>query len=111
VATDTIALSSLDDLIANKAYTIGRRGTWRDYVDLFFALKWKINSLETVIKNAKKKFKAEFNDRLFLDQLVYYGDFKVVPIKFLKESYSEKEIKSFLEEEVRKYLKKVLRKN
>ena len=109
VATTTIALAHSDDLVANKAYVIGRRGTWRDYVDLFFALKWKVNSLGAIIKNAKKKLKAEFNDRLFLDQLVYYGDSKVVPIKFLQESYTESQIKGFLEQEVRKYLKKILK--
>ncbi|PIZ05445.1 MAG: hypothetical protein COY57_07255, partial [Flavobacteriales bacterium CG_4_10_14_0_8_um_filter_32_5] len=39
IKTPSLALLNLKDLAANKAYTIGRRGEYRDYVDLFFLLK------------------------------------------------------------------------
>jgi hypothetical protein len=98
----------MDDLIANKAYTIGRRGAWRDYVDIFICLKWGICSIDKIIRLAKKKFNGEFNEKLFFEQLTYFDDIKIIPTEYIKDSYTPSEIKSFLELEVRKYLKKIL---
>jgi len=39
---------------------------WRDYVDLFFFLKWRFYSIEKIITLAKEKFGGEFNEKLFL---------------------------------------------
>lgn len=108
VKTDSLSLFHLDDLAANKAYTIGRRGQWRDYVDLFFFLKWKLYDLDTIIEFARKKFQGEFNEKLFLEQLVYFDDLIIAETVFLKESYKEQEIKSFLEKQVEEYVKKRL---
>jgi len=108
IKTSSISLFHLDDLVANKAYTIGRRNTWRDYVDLFFFLKWRFYSIEKILTLAKEKFGGEFNEKLFLGQLVYFDDIKIVPTVFLKESYTDDEIKSFLEKEVEAYIKKIL---
>lgn len=105
--TNSIPLFHLDDLVANKAYTIGRRGAWRDYVDLFFFLKWNLYDLSTIIKLAEKKFEGEFNPKLFLEQLVYFEDVDILPAIFLKESYKDKQIQSFLEKEVEGYLGKL----
>lgn len=106
INTEYLPLFSLDDLAANKAYVIGRRGVWRDYVDLFFFLKWNLYSLDKISALAKKKFTGEFNEKLFLEQLVYFDDLIIVPITFIKESYGEKEIKSFLEKKVEDYVQK-----
>jgi len=81
---------------------------WRDYVDLFFFLKWRFYSIKKIIALAKEKFGGEFNEKLFLGQLVYFDDIKIVPTVFLKESYTDDEIKSFLEKEVEAYIKKIL---
>ena len=104
--TDSMSLFHLDDLAANKAYTIGRRGVWRDYVDLFFFLKWQLYSIDRINALAREKFKGEFNEKLFLEQLVYFDDLIIVPIDFIKESYTEQEIKSFLEKQVEEYVRK-----
>lgn len=98
----------MDDLAANKANVIGRRPAWRDYVDLFLILKWHLYSLNTLIELAEKKFAGEFNPKLFLQQLVYFDDIKVVDTAFLNKSYTPSEIKAFLDKSVRGYLKKVL---
>jgi hypothetical protein len=58
---------------------------------------------------APKKIGPEFNDRLFLEQLVYFKDIEVVKISFIRESFSEKEIKNFLISEVKKYKEKFVR--
>ena len=99
----------IDDLVTNKTLTIDRRGAWRDYVDLFFFLKWKVYDIEKIIKLSEQRFRPEFNDKLFLQQLVYFDDLKLVPTNFIKESYSHIKIKSFLEKQVRDYLKKRLK--
>lgn len=108
IKTGYINLFHLDDLAANKAYTIGRRGAWRDYVDLFFLLKWELYDIDKLARLAKKKFQGEFNEKLFLQQLTYFDDLKITPTVFLKDSYTDDEIKSFLEKQVKDYLSSIL---
>lgn len=109
IITPIITIFHLDDLAANKAYTIGRRGAWRDYVDLFFFLKWKLYELKEIISLAAKKFKGEFNDKLFLEQLVYFNDIPLVTTTFLKETYTDDQIKLYLEKQVGEYMERFLR--
>lgn len=108
IQTPDLPLLHLDDLVANKAHTLGRRNVWRDYVDLFIFLKWKLYDLATIIALSKTKYEGEFNGRLFLDQLTYYEDIDIVPTLFLKKSYTPEEIKDFLGKEVDNYLKNIL---
>ncbi len=108
ITTSSIGLASVFDIAADKAETLGRRAIWRDYVDLFILLKRKILTLDKIIKLAKKKFGGEFIETQFLEQLPYFLDLQKTPIEFVKEKYSENEIKSFLEKEVEAYLQKIL---
>ena len=108
VKTGSISLAHLDDLAANKANTIGRRGVWRDYVDLFFLLKWNLYTINDLISLAEKKFGNEFNTKLFLEQLVYFQDLDIVKTVFIKKSYKDGEMKSLLSGSVDAYLKKIL---
>lgn len=105
IDTDSLSLVSVDDIAADKAITIGRRAVWRDYVDIFFLLKEKILTLDSIISLAKNKFKGEFVETQFLEQLSYFGDLKEIPINFVDKSYSSLEIKSFLEKAVSSYVK------
>lgn len=104
IKTPVINLASVADIAADKTETIGRRAAWRDYVDIFFLLKKKVFNLESLISYAQKKFKGEFNELLLLEQLVYFKDLEMANTAFLKESYSETEIKQFLKQEVKKHL-------
>lgn len=108
IQTPYIPMFHLDDLAANKAYTIGRRPAWRDYVDIFFYLKWNLSDIKSMIDLAEKKFQGEFNSKLFLEQLVYWDDINIAPTEFLKETYTDQFIQSFLATQVENYLKKVL---
>ena len=36
IKTDSMDLMDIKDIATNKAYTIGRRPKWRDYVDIYF---------------------------------------------------------------------------
>lgn len=87
---------------------MGHRPQWRDYVDLFFLMKWELYDLKKIVALSEKKFGGEFNAKLFLEQLTYFDDVEIRPTEFLKESYAPEEIKGFLENAVREYLKKVL---
>ena len=67
-----IYLPSLLTLSAMKAFALGRRAKWKDYVDLYFI--FKKYSLQEVVRESKKIFGQEFNERLFRIQLAYYKD-------------------------------------
>lgn len=108
VKTTSLDLFHLDDLVANKAYTIGRHGDWRDYVDLFILLKDQKYSLEKIISFAEKKFDWMFNSKLFLQQLSYFGDLNISEIEFFNKTYSNNEIKKYLVQQTKSYFNSIL---
>jgi hypothetical protein len=71
VKFQNIPLLSIKDIGATKAFAIGQRAAYRDYVDMYFILKEKHATLQEIIKLSEKKYKLDFNGRLFLEQLVY----------------------------------------
>lgn len=105
IRTESISLASIDDIMADKSITIGRRAVWRDYVDVFYVLKNKMSTMASVISLAKKKFKNEFIETQFLEQLMYFDDLEITPIEFVGKPYSEYEVKLFLEQEVKAYVR------
>lgn len=60
-------------LAAMKAYSLGRRAKWKDYVDLYFTMEY-YHGIGKIIKRAKKIFSREFNEKLFRSQLSYFKD-------------------------------------
>jgi hypothetical protein len=98
--TTSLGLASLEDIAADKAQTIGRRGQWRDYVDLYFLIK-KQFSLGKIINLAEKKFAPEFVPRLFLEQLSYFGDINDFEIDYTGESHPPEEVQKFLAGQVK----------
>jgi len=97
-----VAICSIVEICAMKAYALGRRPALKDYIDLYYALKEKKTTLEKIIKTAKKKYKREFNARLFLEQLVYTEDVADIKIKFIKKKKKKKLIQKFFNEEIKK---------
>lgn len=73
-----IRLATTREIALMKAYALGRRATFRDYVDLYFLLKTGHTTLQEIIENACLKFTLEsetlFSIRLFLEQLTYMED-------------------------------------
>lgn len=55
-----------------KAFALGRRAKWKDYVDLFFIFRQI--SLNELTDKARDIFKNEFNEKLFREQLSYFED-------------------------------------
>lgn len=97
-----IKLLSIKEIGASKAYTIGRRGSYKDYVDLYFILSEAHSTLSELIAMAEKKYGDAFNGRLFFEQLVYFDDIENADILFLKKLVDRKEIQSFFENEIKK---------
>jgi hypothetical protein len=68
-----IKMPDLLTLAAMKAYALGQRAKWKDYVDLYFIIKYHF-SVASIIKKAKQIFSVEFNEKIFRAQLAYFGD-------------------------------------
>jgi len=106
-----IFLAAPREIALMKAYTIGRRATFRDYVDLYFLLKKGLVTLNEIIRLAAEKFtvggERVFSARLFLEQLVYTKDIEDKEIAvnlILEEQVSPREIEDFLKDQVRRFL-------
>lgn len=68
-----IKLPDILTLAAMKAFALGRRAKWKDYVDLYFVMKDHHN-LNEIVNKAEKIFSSEFNEKTFRAQLAYYND-------------------------------------
>ena len=66
-------LPSLISLAAMKAYALGRRSKWKDYVDLYFLLS-KCFSIAEISAKATELFGELFSEKLFRAQLSYFDD-------------------------------------
>ena len=66
-------LPSLLQLAAMKAYALGRRSKWKDYVDLCFLLKEHF-SIEEISECATTLFGDLYSEKMFRAQLCYFED-------------------------------------
>lgn len=101
-----LALFPVKEIALQKAYTIGRRGEYRDYFDLYTIFKNGYISLDEVISNAKHEYDSLFDEKIFLEQLVYFGDitnFEVIPVSGTPVPVLDK-VRHFLEELVKTFL-------
>lgn len=98
-----IRMASIREIAAMKAFAIGKRITYKDYVDWYFLLHEKHVDLQEVIIIAKTKFGGDFNDRLFLGQLVSLEDIPIQKIDFLREVPDKNIIEEFLRKMVRDF--------
>ncbi len=95
---EIIQIPSLMNLAAMKAYALGGRAKWKDYVDLYFLLKDYCN-LQEISHQAKDIFGSFFNEKLFREQLAYFKDIDYREnVEFVGTEISEDEIKEFLTE-------------
>ena len=88
---------------AMKAYALGRRATFKDYLDLYFVLNLNIVELDDLINIAKEIYQDNFNDRLFLEQLIYLEDIQEEHIEFIGEKVSKEEVKNFFRTQIENY--------
>lgn len=89
------------DIALDKAYTIGRRGEWRDYIDLYFSIQAGF-ALEDIIRQAKIKFGNVFSEKLLFSQLYYMGDIQDFSIELMEKNLSPEDVKKFFSQEVKR---------
>ena len=85
-----------------KAFALGRRATFKDYIDLYFILKQGQVTLAQIISLGEKKYQEEFNGRLFLEQLIYLQDVEEAPIEFLQLAVAKQQLEDFFRRAVQK---------
>ena len=82
-----------DDLsiAAMKAFTLGRRAKWKDYVDLYFVFKH--HPIQEVIGRAHEYYgTGEFSDKLFRGQLDFHQDINYIePVNWMPGFETSKE--------------------
>lgn len=99
----TIPMLSSREILATKAYTVGRRGVFKDYIDLFAGLAHNTCSLQEIIDLAREKYNDAFNDRLFLEQLVYLDDItEDVIIMLDRLTPTKQDLTNFFSKEIEK---------
>jgi len=94
---DYIPMGDLLTLAALKAYALGRRAKWKDYVDLYFIISSHF-SINEVVKKAEQIFSNSFNEKILRSQLSYFKDLDFSEkIVFLEgHEKSDKEIQKSL---------------
>lgn len=91
-----MTMPTLLDLASMKAYALGRRGKWKDYVDLYFLFQGHV-SMPKLVENCRRIFQGAFNERLFREQLCYFDDVDMSEaVAYLGEGPSDGDIQSFL---------------
>ena|ERR1051326_8316063 len=99
-----ISVSSVTEIALMKAFSIGKRLSYKDYVDWYFLIRDRHVSLTKVIELAEKKFGPDFNDRLFLGQLSSLEDIPVQKIEFLREGVDRATIQAALQAAVKELI-------
>lgn len=93
-----IRIPDLLTLGAMKAFALGKRAKWKDYVDLYFI--FQKHPLKELIDKTNIIFKNEFNEKLFRTQLAYFQDIDYSESIEYMEGFkkNDEEIKKYLEE-------------
>lgn len=102
-----IALATVREIALMKAYTIGRRAMFRDYVDVYFILRSGAVTLEYILDRAPAKFTLQgevlFSPKLFLEQMVYTADTPDRALNLVLDgTLSPQDVEAFLQNEVRR---------
>ncbi len=96
---DVIRIPNLLTLAAMKAFALGRRAKWKDYIDLYFIMK-DHHSLFEINQTSFEIFGGEFNEKFFRTQLVYFNDIDYTEKIIYKPGFetTDELIKKFLVE-------------
>ena len=97
IIENSITIPTLLDLAAMKAFALGRRSKWKDYVDLYFIIKDDFG-INEISKRASIIFGDLFSEKLFRGQLNYFTGISFdEQIEFMPGfEVSETEVKDFL---------------
>ena len=111
-----LRVATVRDIACMKAYALGRRAVFRDYVDLYFIFRSTGISLDSLVRDCERKFvlggQRVFSTKLFLEQLVYTEDIqdRDAALRLLpkEDETTEERICRFLREAVDHYLQREL---
>lgn len=91
-----IKMPDLLHLAAMKAYALGRRAKWKDYVDLYFILNQHF-TVQEIADAATAIFGGMFSTKIFKQQLCYFADIDYSEeVTYCGMSVEEDEIKTAL---------------
>ena len=92
-----LKMPDLLTLAAMKAFALGRRAKWKDYVDLYFIMRFHF-SFKEISNKAKEIFKDEFIEKQFIAQLGYFNgiNYDEEVIYLTPNPPSDQEIQNFL---------------
>ncbi len=92
-------LPTLLTLAAMKAFAIGQRNKWKDYVDMYFLLRDHY-SVDQISIYAHELFGNRFNGRMFRSQLSYFDDINYTEAVVFRPGFevSDEEIRRALTE-------------
>jgi hypothetical protein len=92
-----IKIPNLLDLAAMKAYALGHRSKWKDYVDLYFIIK-DYFSIADISVRANEIYSGLFSEKLFRGQLGYFVGINYSEQVELMPGFEipEEEVKAFL---------------
>lgn len=93
-----IDIPDVQTLGAMKAFALGKRAKWKDYVDLYFLIK--TIGFKKIVDLSKTLFGSEFNEKLFRVQLGYFEDIDYSEkVEFMPRFETNKEtIENFLKD-------------
>lgn len=92
-----LRMPDLLTLAAMKAFALGHRSKWKDYVDLYFLLQ-DYHTLDEISQKADVLFGQMFSAKLFRSQLSFHKDINYSePVEYLPGfEVAEQEVKAFL---------------
>ena len=92
-----LRMPDLLTLAAMKAFALGRRSKWKDYIDLYFLIS-KYFSINEIALKAESIYGQEFSGKLFRSQLAFHKDIDYSESVDYMNGYEENadKIKAFL---------------
>lgn len=94
-AGDFMTMPDLLTLAAMKAFALGRRAKWKDYVDLFFIFRHY--SIAQVSDLASSIFADQFSEKLFREQLCYHADIDYTEkVDYIGQPVADEEVRTGL---------------
>lgn len=99
-----IFLAGIPDIAAMKMEAIGSRGSYKDFIDVYFLLQKY--SLEELLGFVRKKFaNVDYNEAHLLKTLTYFEDAKGTPKPKLIKQVSWRQVTGTIRRNVKTYLK------
>jgi hypothetical protein len=91
-----ITMPELLSLAAMKAFALGRRSKWKDYVDLYFIIKDHY-TIPEISRTANTIFSTQFSEKLFREQLSFHKDIDYSEtVDYIEVEVPENEIREYL---------------